>query len=477
MNMLRQTLHIFRKDLRALRWEVALVLLLCVALVATTAKAWSWPPTSNSFISPLLLLAWILVIARLIQNEPVPGDRQFWLTRPYQRPALLAAKLLFVAAVILAPLAASQVLILRLSGLSFAAGDLMRNLGVLMGVYLLPVAVVAALTRKLGHFFLVGVGIVVALVLSVYSIETIRWNSDRLSLWIAIAPIVAFTIGALLLQYWRRTTHIPAVMFGVALLPVLLSAHQLTQGSDSAAGAEEYFASLNTQIRIAARPPVMEVPSGRPSVEPKNIRIPVTIEGNIPSDVFIEKAGIGMETRTLAKVYDVTVVSEERRRFLDFTVDSDIYEQSKTEPVRLRIFASLLFGSESQTDVVRGGSPVRIPQLGECRLMDPSEAPGADFLVCRSGFGGLRLLVEAVGTNRLEVRRLLYASDPMSPFEVLLNPIHITRTYFRYPPFQASAMAPNMRLVVRDVLGSMNATTEIADFPLASYVVPEGDSR
>ena len=51
----------------------------------------------TGFLLPLglPLVAWYL-IARLIHAETLPGDRQFWITRPYRWQSLLGAKVLFV---------------------------------------------------------------------------------------------------------------------------------------------------------------------------------------------------------------------------------------------------------------------------------------------------------------------------------------------------------------------------------------------
>jgi len=44
----------------------------------------------------LLLLTWWFLIVRAVQSEALPGDRQYWITRPYEWKKLLAAKLLFI---------------------------------------------------------------------------------------------------------------------------------------------------------------------------------------------------------------------------------------------------------------------------------------------------------------------------------------------------------------------------------------------
>ena len=90
---MREILHIFRKDTRRLRYEIAVVL----ALVALFA--WTEPRTSSAWdentrrinvlsgmLKLLLPLAWWYLIVAVIHQEALAGDRQYWLTRPIRWP-------------------------------------------------------------------------------------------------------------------------------------------------------------------------------------------------------------------------------------------------------------------------------------------------------------------------------------------------------------------------------------------------------
>ncbi len=72
---MRQALHIFRKDVRHLRWEIALLLALIVlaayeAAVRRGSQAQGW--------AEVLLGAMILLLpVRLVHAEALPGERQF----------------------------------------------------------------------------------------------------------------------------------------------------------------------------------------------------------------------------------------------------------------------------------------------------------------------------------------------------------------------------------------------------------------
>ena len=102
---MNQVLHIFKKDLRRLRWAlVAWIAVVAARLILKTFGAELSFGTVGlqiviSNISDLLLFAGILLLALivsgLVHNEPLVGADAFWLTRPIGRSALLSAKLLF----------------------------------------------------------------------------------------------------------------------------------------------------------------------------------------------------------------------------------------------------------------------------------------------------------------------------------------------------------------------------------------------
>src|SRR6187431_934695 len=64
---------------------------------------------------------WVVLIALAFHAKALPGDRHFWLTRPYSRASLAGAKALFVLAYITLPMTLAQALTLRLNGLPLGA--------------------------------------------------------------------------------------------------------------------------------------------------------------------------------------------------------------------------------------------------------------------------------------------------------------------------------------------------------------------
>ena len=165
---MRQTLHIFRKDLRFL-WAPILAVL---ALTALAAWSFSVDParlgrgnaradTIPTLITVIQLLSWVSLVAAAIYKEPPAGDRQFWITRPYRWSSLVGAKALLIVACINVPYFISDVVILSARGLSPSFGALVARQAVITGLFLLPAAALAAVTRhsaQIGTTILRGPG-------------------------------------------------------------------------------------------------------------------------------------------------------------------------------------------------------------------------------------------------------------------------------------------------------------------------------
>ncbi|MGA3028893.1 MAG: hypothetical protein ABSF98_29490 [Bryobacteraceae bacterium] len=160
-----QALHILRKDARRFAYEI------CVLAALTSAFAWSQIGNdvyTNGALSGYLRLAsailpigWWYVISLLIHEESLIGDRQFWITRPYSRWSLLAAKSLFVALFVNVPLLLAGFAILAVWGfqpLAYLPQFLWMQL-VLAAALILPPLALASLTRTLAQFGLTILGL------------------------------------------------------------------------------------------------------------------------------------------------------------------------------------------------------------------------------------------------------------------------------------------------------------------------------
>ena len=115
-----QIVHIFRKDIRRHWREIALSLATLAAFAWNEPSLW-WPQRVDEYparlifsgwYTPMVLIGWSLLIVRVVQEEPLVGDRQFWVTRPYDWEKLLTAKALFLVVFVNLPLFIVQMVLL-----------------------------------------------------------------------------------------------------------------------------------------------------------------------------------------------------------------------------------------------------------------------------------------------------------------------------------------------------------------------------
>src|SRR6266478_5805714 len=93
-----QILHIFRKDARHHWPEILLSWVLVAVYVWDQPRKWANQTIHIRYIVGLLnilpalmILSWAFLIARVVQGESLVGDRQFWITRPYEWHKLFVA--------------------------------------------------------------------------------------------------------------------------------------------------------------------------------------------------------------------------------------------------------------------------------------------------------------------------------------------------------------------------------------------------
>src|SRR6266849_8891618 len=123
---MNQALHIFSKDVRRLWLPLSIALAVQVLFTFFEMQPHRDPLlatgrfSAETLVDFLLPLAWWYVITALVHEEPLAGDRQFWITRPYRWRSLLAAKVLFILAFVNLPLLIADRFILPAQGFSGA---------------------------------------------------------------------------------------------------------------------------------------------------------------------------------------------------------------------------------------------------------------------------------------------------------------------------------------------------------------------
>ncbi len=226
--MMTQALHIFRKDLRYLRLEIAIFLALA-ALFAIDSSG-----QIAQALVVILIIAAIHLTSRAIHTEPIPGTGQFWITRPYRWQSLLIAKLLLIVVCIVVPIGIARMARLVLLGYPLGASLVpLAWAQLLFFAALLPVAALAALTSGMMEFTIGMLALAVAYLLATFVLPiafaarifragwpvSVEWQHDS-------AVFFLLTVVAAIVLFWqyryRRTSFSRGLTAGGVIVSVAL---------------------------------------------------------------------------------------------------------------------------------------------------------------------------------------------------------------------------------------------------------------
>jgi hypothetical protein len=225
-------LHILRKDLRHHWREVALFVFSCAAWAWQITHPWSWEFVRQREIVPILLFgSWFLITVRVVQGESLLGDREFWMTRPYRWPLLMAAKALFLLVCLNGPLLLAEIFLLHHAGLPLTAstftGLLLLQLEFAL-ILTFPAAALASITESLVQWVLVVLGLLLfALVLSWLpwnKLPTVLAGQENIASYLGAAIIIPALAFALFWQYARRRVWQSRLflLLAVIAIPVII---------------------------------------------------------------------------------------------------------------------------------------------------------------------------------------------------------------------------------------------------------------
>ena len=228
-----QPIHIFQKDVLHLWPETLITLALFAAFAWSVPYGWhtseysQFIPILTVLLHVLMPIAWLVVIARLIQDEALVGDRQFWTSRPYHWASLLAAKLLFLVVFIYLPFFLMQVYLLKHAGLypSTVLPSLLYNLLLLTVIVIVPLTALAAVTSTFPRLLLSAIGaIVYCLIVGVVFLVRFLLRMPPPHFFdLLLALAILLPAIALVYQYaTRKTTISRAILLATPLVVVLL---------------------------------------------------------------------------------------------------------------------------------------------------------------------------------------------------------------------------------------------------------------
>jgi hypothetical protein len=406
---MRQALHIFKKDVRHLWFEIAVAITVVVAFTFTGARRALWlaDPTTNrtaawTMVLILLPLTWWTLIARVIHGETLPGDRQFWITRPYSWKSLLGAKALFILAFINLPMFLADIAIVRAYGLRPLAAEwpgLLWSQVLLAIVFVLPVAAVSALTGGFVQLILAILApCVIALAVAIVVPEVVLggfWGGLE---WVrAYYVFLVISVAAPTILVWQYATRRTAAARSLAVASAVLAVLGIALIPWSAAFKIQSWLSKRSVEQRLAR--VDFDSSGKwltRAVMERGDRVRVELPLNLtapPPGMSAKREGFSIRleapdgTMWHTDQRLVTDASSMGQEFpLQVTVDGAFYRRVREEPIRVRGSLYLtIFGNRQTARVPFGDRSVPVPGVGVCAASGGAKQQSY-FLICSSAF-------------------------------------------------------------------------------------------
>lgn len=382
---MREALFIFRKDVRHFRMQLAAFLTLLGLLAWAEVRT----PRQPAWATPGLICQWMLapaawyLIVLAIHEERLPGDRQYWLTRPYPRGSLLLAKALFAAAFLNLPLLLIQIVALAVNGLSPAeyGRALAARQFFFTALMVLPAAALATVTASLAQFA-IGVFAVFGVVLAIElgGGHPPRGGSDGMA-WIessAVAALALALFGVVVwMQYRQRRTMVAAgvVAAGVAACALVPA---LDLWSAQFALQRRLGGQSTVQLRFdEARDPAEGGRPGQPDPDLVALAIPAQWSGVPPGMAVLRErtaitieAGGGLRWRSgwwPAPLAEHGVLHGNGPAWQYLAADREFFETVKNEPVHLLVRAAFtLFDAPAETRVPVPAQGRWVADVGFC---------------------------------------------------------------------------------------------------------------
>ena len=387
--MRNQIFHIFRKDIHQHWREIALSVAIIVAYAWHAASQSKTPadfmPYDFSFLSQILpvlvVVSWALLIVRSSHAECLVGDRQFWVTRPYEWKQLLAAKLLFVAVFVNVPLLILQVFLLVMTGYlpnSHLSGLLGVQLLWLMFV-ILPVMTLATVTASIGQFLLGLLGVLLY-VIALGSLSSVVPASgvpggNSVTTWLCIGVVVGATLAVVLWQHSRRSTAKSRILLlcAGAAIPIFILATPYRILIERAYPQATAGRQLPVQLAFDPAKPASNE-GGRPEKNKVHLQIPLLVSGIANGHMVLMggtmesvKAPGGQQWSSGWHGSGGFLLPNRQHAQTYITIDKDFFERVKNTLVKVDITYALAPTHAKETiRIVPQSSQFTLPGEGRC---------------------------------------------------------------------------------------------------------------
>ena len=400
-----QVLHILGKDIRRLRWEIA------ATLLATAMLAWL--NGDNSLVSPggrravslsglqriLTLLApaaWWFLLVSLIHEEALPGIRQFWLTRPYRRSALLGAKLLFIALFLNLPALLADLAVMARSGapLSGQWGALFWKQVPYSAIFLMPALALAAVTSSVMQTILGLLGLVVLNSLLFITLHSAGFTlAGGLGWWVfAFLMLLVMSGGPVLLcwQYFRRSTARSRLLI-LALNTAFLAGPAVVPWRTVFAWQQRLAHQPGAGAGYAVNPALergrQTTAESRSRTTPESAWMALPVEQTVPPGLEASNEGIEIamhlpDGRPVEAV--AGWIEREGKAWIGVAVARERFLEVRDRPLGITVtLYATLFGDARHASTGFGAAPRFLPAMGVCGSADQGHSA---IVWCRAAF-------------------------------------------------------------------------------------------
>lgn len=406
--------HIFRKDARHHWPEAAISLALLAALIWLQPSHWTGlmekPDLQliEAWLSALVPISWAFLIVRLVQDENLVGDRQFWVTRPYDWRKLLAEKILFIFVGMTLPLFIAQLVLLKMAGfppLAYIAGLLLLELLWLLFLAL-PAMTLSALTSSVGQAVVVVLGAIVCLVGIGIAMSDVNSGSSLVrqqSFLSSIPTALGFAAAAAVViwQYARRRTLkarvalIAVIVIAAFVLPPLIPDKNIARAYPYFTGGER------VPVQLAFDDHMHELGTALAQKKTVTVRLPFTVSGiSEGSIVYVDGAQLTIRAPDGREWHSNwqsgrPFFPNSSRTAIDFEVDRQFYDAVKMLPVNAQVTFALAIDRESQPVALTAkAGGFGIPGNGRCSIIPtgdvlclfPVKVPALSVEVPSDGF-------------------------------------------------------------------------------------------
>jgi hypothetical protein len=456
-----QAFHIFGKDVRRSWPEIVVVFATLGAYVYEQPLQWFAQPTFGmlellaTYLSLLVPLTWLFLITRVVQAESLVGDRQFWVTRPYRWPQLLAAKLLFIFVFLNAPYFIADLVLLRLAGFPawhYIGGLLWMQL-LMSAFFFLASLALATVTATIAQMAFSIVAVVLYMIGLGFLSEAFphsRW-SDGSGTVLAVI-FVGCGVAVVLWQYARRHTWRARGILFAAVLAMTAVDYGLPDNAAAVIARDYPQQSWQASpVRLAFD----TTPPKEPRIVPRKeqtilVTLPLLVSSVAP-DVMVSVDGVlltitGRGGRRWSSGWNRSgevIVPQQTQLHLSFPVPARFMGEVQSTPAEVQIdfvLTKLRLAHPHQVTLPMG----EFPLAGGLCFADPS---GEQGIKCRSPLHIPHRLTawtessasscppnpEVPSPPRATAWTLPLWGGDDSPAEFGISPIKEFPLFFRYP--------------------------------------------